>query len=285
MDLKKTEDLKSLLSKDTVGSSLKKDPEHVILLGRGQSWEQCPRDGAVNYQGRTVHAEVWGLNGLLYENIPLDRIFMMDILDEMPSVRSGLWDLKKTINLINAKGIPMVAPYKYEQIALSEAYPLQEVASRFGAPYLNNTIAFMIAYALLRGVKSISTWGINQASGSEYFYEKGCVEYWLGQALGRGVDVYINGPSELLINKARYGGNLLYGYNCTYEAWQKHAFRFGNRVVKDLFEPVNYKIPRVAGQHNDRGLAVKSLAKDIIEDGGDVSNQKIVTDGAEVVPA
>jgi len=277
-------DLQVELLKEKKGvQKVQKDPEHVILLGKGQGWQQCPPNGEIIYHRRNpdgsvtdeqVNAEIWGLNGLLFEKKKLDRIFMMDIIDEMPSVVAGYWEIPKVIDKLNELGIPMVAPYQYAEISNSESFPIKEVVEMFGTPYLNNTIAYMIAYALMKGVKSISTWGINQASGSEYFYEKGCVEYWVGQALGRGVDVYINGPSELLLNKARYGGTLLYGYNTTYEGLIKHHYRFGEKTVHKLMAPKDFKMPRNAGLYNKRKLALDMLQKSLKmeEDGGGVNH-------------
>lgn len=207
----------------------KKNKRKIRLLGKGDGWEKAPDNDEF---------ELWGLNGLIYTNKKLDRIFMMDVLDEMPSIVSGLWELQPTIERLNEMNIPMVAPYKYEEIPNSEAFPLDEAIREFGVPYFNNTIAFMICYALLRGAEEIQLFGINQASGTEYFYEKGCVEYWLGIATGMGVRVSVNGAQcELLTNKQRYGGNRLYGYNMTYEEVVKYRTRFGEQGIKKLMAP------------------------------------------------
>lgn len=232
-----------------------KNPEHVVILGSGDGYKQCPPTGEIIWDRKRINAEVWGINGLLYDQFPLDKLFMMDVLDEMPSIISGRWDLKKTIDHINKLDIPVVGPFKYDEIPKSEAFPMDEVVQKFGVPYFNNTIAYMVAYAILKGVKSISTWGINQASGSEYFYEKGCVEYWLGQALGRGIHVFVNGPSELLTNKARYGGSLLYGYNTNYEGLSKYKARFGDRVIHKLLDPKVYNVPLQPGKYDEQAVA------------------------------
>lgn len=206
-----------------------KNPKKVRLLGKGEGWEKAPDNDQF---------ELWGLNGLIYANKKLDRVFILDVIDEMPSVVSGLWELQPTIDRINEMNIPLVAPYKYDEIPLSEAFPIDEAIREFGQPYFNNTIAFMICYALLKGVDELEIYGINQASGTEYFYEKGCVEYWLGIATGMGVKVSVHGQHcELLSNKQRYGGNRLYGYNMSYEDFFKLRERFGGLAVKKLLAP------------------------------------------------
>ena len=96
----------------------------------------------------------------------------------------------------------------------------------------------MIAYAMLKGATEIDLYGVNQASSSEYFYEKSGVEYWLGVANGRGVKITINGgKSELLTNKARFGGGLLYGYNQTYQEVLQLKEKFGVPLIHKLTSP------------------------------------------------
>ena len=97
----------------------------------------------------------------------------------------------------------------------------------------------MIAYAMLQGAKEIELYGVNQASSSEYFYEKAGVEYWLGIAVGRNLKVTINGDkSEVLSNKARLGGALLYGYNETYQQIMQTKQKFGEPIIKKLIKPM-----------------------------------------------
>ena len=223
-----------------------KNPKKIRLMGKGKGYELTPDNDDF---------ELWGLNGHLFDIKKLDKIFMMDVLDEMPSVVSGTWEVKDMVEKLNELKIPLVSPYRYEEIPMSEAFPLNEAVREFGIPYFNNTIAYMICYALLKGVQELQLWGINQASATEYFYEKGCVEYWLGIATGLGVRVSIHGKwSELLINKDRYGGNKLYGYNVPYEAIMKSFVKFGEPIVRKLLAPPEGKISVLLGPEKSRGL-------------------------------
>jgi hypothetical protein len=229
---------------------VKKNPRKVILLGKGEGFQNVPQD---------TEKEIWGLNGLLFADIKLDRIFMMDIIDEMPSVVSGLWELPQVIERCNELRIPLVSPYKYDEILTSEAFPIEDAIREFGQPYFNNTIAFMICYALLRGVDEIELYGINQASGTEYFYEKGCVEYWLGIATGMGVRVIVNGKHcELLTNKERYGGNKLYGYNVSYEQVMRSKEKYGDFTIKKLLAPKGNKVGYI-GPEKSKSLRTSDI--------------------------
>ena len=212
---------------------IKKNKEQWIIAGTGSGYELLPRD---------THKTILALNDYIRVEkyrIKPDYLAIMDILDEKPQIVSGIDNLGEVVARINELQCPLIAPYKYAEIPLSEAFPLEECVKEFGIPYFNNSISYMIAYALLKGAKEIDTFGVNQASSSEYFYEKSSVEYWLGIASGRGVRVTINGQkSELLSNKARFGGNILYGYNQTYENIIMKKRKFGEGIVKKLSAPV-----------------------------------------------
>ena len=211
---------------------IKKDPSKISICGTGTGWELLPKvtEQTVYCLNDYVFAERYGIKP--------DVLFILDVLDEKPQIVAGQNNLGDIIDRINKLRVPLVAPFKYEEIPLSEAFPIQECVKTFGMPYFSNTISYMIAYALLKGAKEISLYGINQASSSEYFYERDGVTFWLGIAIGLGVKVTINGDkSELLINKKRFGGNLLYGYNMTFEEVIQNEKKFGEPIVKKLMTP------------------------------------------------
>ena len=211
---------------------IKKNPEKIAICGTGSGWELLPiqSDHTIYCLNDYVYAEKYGVTP--------DVLFIMDILDEKPMVVAGMQNLGEVIQRINKMGVPLVAPFKYAEIPKSEAFPLEECEKQFGMAYFTNTIAYMIAYALLKGAKEIDIYGVNQASSSEYFYEKSGVEYWLGVANGRGVKISINGSkSELLSNKARFGGGLLYGYNQTAQDIKQLKEKFGTAIIHKLLAP------------------------------------------------
>ena len=211
---------------------IKKNPKKIAILGSGHGWDLIPMNSDFT---------VYALNDYVYverHGIIPDRLFIMDILDEKPLVVDGTSNLGDIIKRINDLGIPFVAPFKYAEIPLSEAFPLRKYVEKFGIPYFSNTISYMIAYALLEGAEEIEIFGVNQRSSSEYFYEKAGVEYTLGLAVGAGVKVTVHGDkSELLTNKARFGGSILYGYNQTYEQVILGEEKFGEAIVRKLMKP------------------------------------------------
>jgi len=172
-----------------------------------------------------------------------DLVFIMDQLDEKPQIVSGHDNLGTVIEKINKLKVPLISPYRYEEIPLFVPFPLKKCVEEFGMPYFTNTICYMIAYAILAGAREIELYGVNQASSHEYSEERGGVEYWLGVASGRGIKVAIHGDkSEVLRFKGRYGKGILYGYLTNLETIQRDEKRYGERVIKRLFKkPQPYK--------------------------------------------
>lgn len=215
---------------------IKKDPTKVHILGTGSGWEAAPRES---------NATVYCLNDFIRQEkygIKPDVLFIMDVLDEKPQVVSGHDNLGEVIARINSMRVPLVAPFRYEEIPLSQAFPLEQCVKEFGIPYFTNTICYMIAYALLNGAKEITIFGVNQAGSHEYTEERGGVEMWIGVAIGMGVKVNISGKdSSLLRFKGRFGGDALYGYLAPYEAIVADKERFGEQVVRRLMAP---KVPQ-----------------------------------------
>lgn len=216
-----------------MGFEIKKDKTKWIVAGTGQGWELMPR---------TTEKTVMVLNDFVRKEkykIQPDYLCMMDVLDEKPQIVSGMDNLGEIIQKINQMRVPFVAPFKYAEIPLSEAFPIEECVKRFGLPYFSNTICYMIAYALMKGAKEIDIYGVNQAGSHEYAEERGGVEYWIGIAIGMGVKVTINGKnSNLLRYKGRYGNGILYGYLQPYEAIVANKKKFGETVFKKLLEPI-----------------------------------------------
>jgi len=212
--------------------SLKKDPSRFLILATGEGWQLSPTQS---------NAMIYCLNdytSIEKYGVQPDVLFMLDILDEKPQVVSGQTPLGELVQRINQMRVPFVGPYKYEEIPLSEAFPLEECMKEFGLAYFTNTICYMIVYALLKGAKEIELFGVNQAGSHEYTEERGGVEFWLGVAIGKGVKVTINGKdSQVLRYKGRYGNNILYGYLQTYEEVLEAKKRFGEPIVRKLFAP------------------------------------------------
>jgi hypothetical protein len=110
--------------------------------------------------------------------------------------------------------VPVVMLERHDDIPTSCRFPMEEVAdligrTRQGTPYLESSIAYMLAQAILElspGDK-VGIWGVDLHCDSEYAYQRPNLEYLIGFARGKGIKVYIPPQSALLThaNGVPYG--------------------------------------------------------------------------------
>ena len=163
----------------------------VIILGCGPTHVECD----------FAH-ETWGVNGTYTFAKRLDKLFMTD---EEAEVDNCWYDVVKLVKADTALVLP--GSYKkFTDLGLNvEVFPINEILQRFKTRFFSNSIAYMMAYALLKtktvqslddpvpkvveGYDKIFFYGIDMMTNSTYIQEKGGVEYWMGIAKGMGVEV------------------------------------------------------------------------------------------------
>lgn len=156
----------------------------VSIVGKSMSGVLCPFDTA----------EVWGVNNVAgqpeYKERKFDKLFAFDIL---PSEYTD--------------GMKKFAPVMSWQDYGDIKYPLEDVIKEFGTRYFTNTISYMLAYGTYLRVPKINIYGVDVAFGAAYAQENRGVEYWIGRAQERGLDVCVPPTSHLLrtVSGAMYG--------------------------------------------------------------------------------
>ena len=210
------------------------DPDTMLSVTKGVSPKEFLEKldgtaGAVDKYSKWVRE-----NLPLFENKPKDKEeelklnkFTHEVSVETEKIHENFMQLTKMreelqyqnkftredfIKRVNSVKAPFITQRKHPDIPLSEAFPLKEVIRQFGTPYFTNSICYMIAQALLEEVTYIEIWGVVQGGYQEYLRERKGVEYWLGQAAGRGVKINIRGITQLFVND---NGGRLYGYKKT----------------------------------------------------------------------
>lgn len=108
---------------------------------------------------------------------------------------------------LKASTIPIMMCEKYDDIPMSEAYPLDDVIESLETDYFTNSISYMVAYAChihKKGdkIEEIAIYGVDMAQDEEYAKERPSVEYFVGYARAMGIPVYI--PPESDICKVPY---------------------------------------------------------------------------------
>ena len=93
-------------------------------------------------------------------------------------------------------------------------YPLQNVLQKTKYAYLNNTVAYALAYAIAEEVSDLHLFGIDFTHKAINFAEAGraCCEFWLAIAVSKGIKLHIANSSSLLDTNVSEDQKL-YGYH------------------------------------------------------------------------
>lgn len=102
--------------------------------------------------------------------------------------------------------VPVVMLETHPDIPMSMKFPMKEIGdligkTRQGTPYLESSIAYMVAMAIYEKVDRIGIWGVDLHCTSEYAFQRPNLEYLIGLARGRGIKVYIPPQSALLTHE------------------------------------------------------------------------------------
>jgi hypothetical protein len=189
-------------------------PSSVAIVGLGASHRDYISECGLTGSRWRVADEVWAINAMA-NIIDWDRAFAMDHPD-LPLIKeyieknglSSYEGYKKATKPIFCSDVHQDYPF--------EKYPLEEVVTKVGIPYMNNTVAYAIAYAIYLGVDEIKLYGIDFTYDDEerqHIYEKGraCVEFLIGIALSRGIKLGL-AESTTLLDNAIAPEKRFYGY-------------------------------------------------------------------------
>ena len=146
--------------------------------------------------------EIWGVNEL-YKAVP-----RIDVLFEL---HDRFWLTQKERNPEHLKwlqetSIPVYMLDHYEDIPRSIRFPIELIVKEFGT-YFTNSISYLIALAIYLKFDEIGIYGVDMATDSEYGSQRPSVEYFIGVARGRGIDVIL--PAECDLCKTMH----MYGYH------------------------------------------------------------------------
>ena len=122
-------------------------------------------------------------------------------------------------------------------------YPIEEVLAGCGSHYLNNTVAYAVAFALWNKVGKIRMFGIDFSyKGNLHFAEAGraCVEFWLSKAMFNGIQVEVAHTSGLLDTDVP-SNEKLYGYHRLDDPLVVITNEKGVLIPKKQSELVQYK--------------------------------------------
>lgn len=178
--------------------------------------------------------EIWTLNQL-YRHLPRSDVHF-DIhynwdQEVVPGTDHRGW--------IRDCGIPVYMKDRLADLPTSVRFPMDALLAYFQADYFTSTIAYMVALAIweidrsartelrafvrrtkksvladldlaavlhdIYGRHAIGIFGVDLVVGEEYFWQKACAEFWVGQACARGIQIVIPPESALCKQPYRYG--------------------------------------------------------------------------------
>tara|TARA_E500000318_G_C3552948_1_gene209783 strand:- start:109 stop:834 length:726 start_codon:yes stop_codon:yes gene_type:complete len=158
--------------------------------------------------------EVWAINsmsGVIYH----DKCFMMD----PPSRFLDTPNAGKQTNIMADRlktkiNVPIFSCVLDKRCPDVVEYPLQNVLQKTKYAYLNNTVAYALAYAIAEEVSDLHLYGIDFTHKAINFAEAGraCCEFWLAIAVSKGIKLHIANSSSLLDTNVSEDQKL-YGYH------------------------------------------------------------------------
>lgn len=138
--------------------------------------------------------EIWVLGNRLdrYKGKRVTRVFEIHdgCIDEHGPAYPQ-WLVGQNIPLVVGRGFPLTAEHV-------QTFPFEEASALFGSTYLTSSTAYMMALAILDGATEIGVYGSDMSvDDHEYFWQRPCLEAWIGFAKGRGIKVTIPEASPI----------------------------------------------------------------------------------------
>jgi len=182
----------------------------VAIVGMGRSWfdYNLAKSHGVHFD------EVWATNAVA-SVIFHDRIFTMDPASRFLDTDDAGGQTDQMKKLLKTHKGPIYTCELDKRCKGLVEYPIEEIVSELNSYYLNNTVAYAIAFALWNKVGTLKLFGIDfNYKGNLYFAEAGraCVEFWLSKCMNEGMTVEVANSSSLLDTDIP-NEEKLYGYH------------------------------------------------------------------------
>jgi hypothetical protein len=179
--------------------------QELVILGKGPSW-------AGGIAKAKEHAcELWTLNNAWRRPEVAGLATSVFELHKWAGAENALY---REYNPVGQLQVPVFMQERYQDVPCSVAYPLAEMEALFGVSYWTNTVAYMLSLAISRKrYRRIHLFGIDYLDGrAEREFERPCTEYWIGQAMARGIAVTLP-KSSAIFTATEQGERFRYGYD------------------------------------------------------------------------
>jgi len=180
--------------------------------------------------------EVWAFSSLRLKTPRFTRWFEMhalgDLRGQLVRETPKRHSYESYMAFLRQLEVPVYMQEVVPEVPHSVRYPLEEALGAFGRCF-SSTASYLIALAILEGFETIGVWGVHLTHKSVYARQRPGVEYLLGVARQRGIEVVLPKASPLRIPKKPVlpEVEILYGYDWESPKawWRRRAKSRGNR--------------------------------------------------------
>jgi len=180
----------------------------IVAMGKSQL------DYHLSISHSKEYDEVWAINSMCAV-VKADRVFMMDPASRFFDTNDPGPQTKVMRKILPRIKCPVYSCELDKRAPSIELYPLEKIIDSLGCGYLNNTIAYAIAFAALNNVGKLSMYGADFSyTTNVHFGEMGraCCEFWLAKCMGMGIEVSVAATSSMLDTNVPEREKL-YGYH------------------------------------------------------------------------
>jgi hypothetical protein len=180
----------------------------IVAMGKSQL------DYHLSISHSKEYDEVWAINSMCAV-VKADRVFMMDPASRFFDTNDPGPQTKVMRKILPQIKCPVYSCELDKRAPSIELYPLDKIIDSLGCGYLNNTIAYAIAFAALNNVGKLSMYGADFSyTTNVHFGEMGraCCEFWLAKCMGMGIEVSVAATSSMLDTNVPEREKL-YGYH------------------------------------------------------------------------
>lgn len=210
-------------------------PKSVAILGLGTTLLEYVSFTTGMGARRKICDEVWGINSAI-DVLNCDLGFHMDDIrvQERRAAADPTGNIAAMLPwLKNPSGPPILTSRAHPDYPRLIEYPLAAVLNGCNNQrYFNSTAAYAVAYAIFRGVKKIYCFGVDFSMAHSHRAERGRgnVEFWLGFAQARGIEIAMPQRTSLL-DACEPPARRFYGYDTVRLEIEGHD---GEEVVKQV---------------------------------------------------
>jgi hypothetical protein len=152
---------------------------------------------------------------------------------------------------LKSADVPVFMQERYKDVTSSVRYPLDEVlALTPGFRYLTSSVAEAIALAIHEGYKRIDIYGAEMETGTEYGHQRQGMAFWIGVAVGRGIEVVHHSPT--------FWKAPLYGYD--------GDTRIDMDVYRERIALLSEKRDEVQEAHEKALAAISNIVESFVKD-------------------